>query len=1081
MKTTRLISAVLSTAVLLVTVGAWSLKLSAQVDRAAAAKTVTPVAAEQLFQQRVQPLLKEKCLACHGDDPKKIKAEYDMRTRAGLVKGGESGVAAIVPGVPEKSPFYAAVTRKDEDFQMPPKANDRLSAEQIEWVRQWIAGGAPWPDEKRMKELAQAPAGKWDADYGVTVQTSGGLKDEWTSRKYKPENLWAYQPLKKPSVPVISNQPSVISGQIPGARSRNGKLITDSLITDYSIRNPIDAFLAAKLPAGLTPAPPADRRTLIRRATFDLLGLPPTPEEVEAFVKDRNPDGQAFARVVERLLASPHYGEQWGRHWLDVVRYADSSGFANDFVRGNTWRYRDYVIRAFNNNKPYDQFIVEQIAGDELALLLAANPKSETRNPKQIQNPNDQKTETQTPGFGNSGLGHSNLFRASDFGFRISSDPPQAELLVAAGFLRMGPWELTGMEVAKVARQRFLDDVTDSVGQVFLAHPLQCARCHDHKFDPIPTRDYYSLQAVFSTTQFVEREAPFLDVENKSGFEESRYLDQRRQEYLAVLKQLDEKSLKAADEWFKQKGIDPAEWNKAVAEAREQEGGGKRREFTGAFGGARNKLLARGIPEDQFPPKLHGFTPEDFGRERVARKGLERLKWEFDRYQPMAFSVYSGRTPDVKAVLAPVRMPKDRMGSGDLEQPAILAGGDPFSPTKPVEPGVLSIIEGMRNADRGVRNEKESATPHSEPGIPNSIEGRRLALAGWIASPQNPLTARVMVNRLWQWHFGQALAGNPNNFGAMGKKPTHPELLDWLAATFVDGSAGGSPAGSGDSPKPWSIKAMHRLIMNSEAYRRSASYPDLKLLAEKDPNGTSCAVFKPRPLAAEELRDAMLRVSGELNPALGGVPIRPEMNLEAAFQPRQVMGTFAEAWQPSPMPEQRHRRSVYALHIRGQRDPFMEVFNEPSPDLSCEGREASTVTPQVFAMFNSQASSDRALAFAARVLKETKSRDAAVMRAFQLAFGRTPKPDELKSCLAHWDTMTARHRTLKFEKPSTPREIVREAVEENTGEKFKFTEPLEAYADFVPDLKPADVDARTRGLAEVCLVLFNSNEFAYLY
>jgi hypothetical protein len=353
------------------------------------------------------------------------------------------------------------------------------------------------------------------------------------------------------------------------------------------------------------------------------------------------------------------------------------------------------------------------------------------------------------------------------------------------------------------------------------------------------------------------------------------------------------------------------------------------------------------------------------------------------------------------------------------------------------------------------------------PAISADVNGRRKALADWIASPQNPLTVRVMVNRIWQGHFGQALAGNPNNFGATGKKPTHPELLDWLAATFVE--------------RDWSVKAMHRLIMSSEAYQRASAHPEPEALTKSDPEANGYVVFPARRLTAEELRDAMLRVSGELNSEVGGIPVRPEMNLEAALQPRQVMGTFAEAWQPSPLPSQRHRRSIYALKIRGQLDPFMEVFNSPGPDLSCERRDASTVTPQVFALFNSQATYSRALALAARVLKEATIREAAIERAFHLAFARRPKPSELQCCLVHWEAMTARHQALHFPKTARPREVVREAVEENTGEKFRFSEPLEAAADFVPDLQAADVSAETRGLAEVCLVLLNSNEFAYVY
>ncbi|TXT32701.1 MAG: hypothetical protein FD138_2041 [Planctomycetota bacterium] len=320
-----------------------------------------------------------------------------------------------------------------------------------------------------------------------------------------------------------------------------------------------------------------------------------------------------------------------------------------------------------------------------------------------------------------------------------------------------------------------------------------------------------------------------------------------------------------------------------------------------------------------------------------------------------------------------------------------------------------------------------------------------------------------MVNRIWLGHFGQGLAGNPNNFGSTGKKPTHPELLDWLATEFIE--------------RGWSIKSMHRLLMSSEAYRRAPQHPDPKSLAERDPHRTSYAVFTPRRLEAEELRDSILRVTGELNLTVGGIPIRPELNSEVALQPRQVMGTFAPAWQPSPKPEQRHRRSIYALKLRGLRDPAMEVFNQPSPDLSCEFRESSTITPQVFSLFNSQASQDRAIAFAARLKRESDSRPAAIDRAFSLAFGRSPKLDERRACLEHWQSAFDRQRQVKPQMTARPRDVLREAVEENTGEKFRFVEPLDMAADFVPDLSSADVDAETRALAEVCLVLLNANEF----
>ncbi len=877
-----------------------------------------PADAEAIFATRVLPVLKAKCFACHGEEAARIKGGLDLTSRAALLKGGDSGTPGVAAGDAAESPLFKAVNRTDADFsEMPPKENNKLTDADVEAIRGWIDGGAPWPSTGRVAELVNAarPA-------GATVRTSGGLSPDWTNRTYKPEDLWAYQPLRKPAVPEVAGSP-----------------------------NPIDAFLGARLDAlGLEPAAPADRRTLIRRVTFDLIGLPPTPPEIDAFVADPDPDDRAFAKVADRLLASPHYGEQVARRWLDVTRYADSAGLANDYERGGAWRYRDYVVRSFNADKPYDRFVREQLAGDEI-------------------------------------------------------DPADPEMLAAVGFLRMGPWELTGMEVAKIARQRFLDDVTDTVGQVFLGHMLQCARCHDHKFDPVPTRDYYRIQATFATTQLAERPAPLLEAETTAGFGERKYLDARRVRFEVELERI--------------QGIESAAragWEAANPEKKGQK-----------------------------PPRHEFLTPADLGLERIARKGLERLRWEYDRYEPFALSVYSGRTPDVKAISAPFRLPK-RPDSGELEVTHILAGGDPFSPQDALTPGVLSAA--------------------GDAAIPGTPDGRRKALANWVADPKNPLTARVMANRIWQWTMGTPLAGNPNNFGATGKKPTHPELLDWLAAEFVEGE--------------WSVKRLQRLILSSGAYRRSSRHPDPVAVAAKEPAGATYAVFPPRRLTAEELRDAMLAVSGELDSTVGGIPVRPAIHPDVALQPRQVMGTFAPAWEPSPRPEQRHRRTLYALKLRGVRDPLLEVFNAPPSDLSCEGREVSTVAPQAFALFNGEATRARALAFAARMVRETKTPGEAIVRAFRLAFGRSPSDGERAACLRHWAAMTGRHEGLTFERPKRPTEIVREAVEENTGEKFTFTEILPSAADFIPDVHPADVGPEVRGLMEVCLVLFNANEFAHV-
>jgi len=927
---------------------------------------------EALFVRRIQPLFSEKCLACHGQEEGKIKGGFDMRSREAVLTGGDSGEPGLVAGKPQESPLYLASTRAHDDWEaMPPKETDKLYAESLGWIETWIAGGAPWPDSTRAAEITKANEASWAAEDGIVVKTVGGLSPDWTNRRYPIEGLWGYMPVKKPE------------------------------LTPEPGQSPIDLLIEAQMPADVIPAPAAEPRTFIRRATFDLTGLPPTPEEIATFEADsiRSPKA-AIDSLIDRLLASPHYGERMAQHWLDVVRYADSSGFANDYERGNAWRYRDYAVRAFNADTPYDQFIKEQIAGDEL-------------------------------------------------------DPADPEKVIATGFLRMGPWELTGMEVAKIARQRFLDDVTNSVGEVFLAHSLQCARCHDHKFDPVPTVDYYSIQAVFATTQLVERPAPFLPDENTNGFEERAWLEQRRDEYRETLGELGGILLENARAWFRETGKDPSVWNAAVTAVGEGEGKGAkegRRGYTDLFGAARSRLMKDGLPEGDYPPKLVGFTPAQFGMERVARKGLERLRWEMDRYEPYALAVYNGATPEMKSVLAPLRLPKDPFAAGELEQTCILTGGDPFASGEKVKPGVLSVL---------------STTAELEATVPESPQGRRTAFADWVAHPDNPLTTRAIVNRIWMWHFDEPLAGNPNNFGSTGKKPTHPELLDWLAATFVESG--------------WSVKDLHREIMRSEAYGRSSKSQDSGSELSREELEKAYAVFKPRRLSAEEMRDAMLAATGELNRAIGGIPNRPEINLEAAMQPRQVMGTFASAWVPNPDPQQRHRRSLYALKLRGQADPMMEVFNSPTPDFSCERRETSTVTPQVFALFNSHSSQARALALAVRVLGESDSDKAAIRRCFALTCGREPRPDEISAALAHWREMEGIQAAAVFPESRPLLEVRRDAVEENTGEKFSFQEKLHANADYVPDRHPADSDIRTRALADVCLVLLNTNEFVYVY
>lgn len=879
-------------------------------------RAAEPTEGEKLFALKVQPLFADKCLACHGGEAGKIKGEFDMTTLEDLSRGGEMFAdQVLVPGQPEESILYKVVLRTEEDYEMPPKEADRLTEEQTWWIRDWIRAGAPWPDEERILFI-QEQHGE-----GELVATSGGLSEDWTERRYAPQHLWAYRPLAVSSIPEG--------------------------------RHPVDHFIDRQLEAtGLKPAPSATALEMVRRLKFGLTGLPPTPKEVGDFSKAYQQDpAAAMADWAGCWMATASHGEHFARLWLDVTRYADSAGFANDYSRPNAWRYRDYVVRSFMEDKPYDRFVMEQLAGDEM----------------------------------------------EDGGH---------EGVLATGFLRMGPWEQTAMSVFRVTRQQWLDDVTDSVGQTFLAHPLQCAKCHDHKFDPVPTRDYYSLMAVFTTTQFSEPDLPLLVEENTRGFE-------------------------AADAW-----------TKAKIEAYQKQ----RQDLQRQVEQKRRKENSEAKVGD------NGLDPGDEASLARMSKNISRHTWELDKTRPIAFAVHTGKTIERKNVGNRLPRPDQPWAKGELEPDTILLGGDAYTRGDPVHPGPLSAAVNL-----GEMSEME---------FPDGQGKRRLALARWLVDPGNPLTARVIVNRVWSWHFGRGIAGNPNNFGATGQPPTHPELLDALALRFMQ--------------EGWSIRKLNLWILTSEAYRRSSRHPDPGLLDQKDPKRESYAVFQPRRLSAEELRDAMLVVSGELNDEVGGVPCRPDINLEVAMQPRQIMGGTASVYEPDPLPEQRNRRTLYAEKIRGLRDPFLETFNQPGPDKSCELRETSTVAPQALTLLNAEEVRDRALAFAVRLLKKPADDATILKRAFRLALGRGPRSEELQKCLAHWEQATEAEAQVVLEATPRPSQITRTVMAEKTGEPYDFVEILPAYEDYVPDLQPSQVDARTRALGRVCVVLLNLNEFAYL-
>ncbi len=863
--------------------------------------------AEQLFLEKISTTLTAKCQICHGEDG---AAALDLRSRDSLLKGGQRG-AALVPGNAERSPLYLALLGRDGFKQMPP--GKPLPHDVIAAFKQWIEAGAPWiePGTDAAAPVAEA---KW---------------------AYAEDDVWAFTPVKRYAVPAITNT--------------------------QRIQTPVDAFILQRLNAkAIQPAPQAGRVTLIRRATFDLHGLPPTPEEVAAFLRDPLPTAEAFERVVERLLASPRYGERWGRHWLDVVRYADTAGGSNDYERPNAWRYRDYVVRSFNEDKPYDRFILEQIAGDEL-------------------------------------------------------DPNNAENLVATGFLRMGPWEHTSMSVEAVTRQEWLDDVTHSTVTAFAGLTMGCAKCHDHKFDPISAKDYYSVQAVFATTYFEERPAEFLQTENVSRAGAHRAQWQPRLE--RVEQKYDELALAL----------------------------GKKPRRKGAAQATNTALVE--VPPQTELKRTDPKQIENLELERAYLKRSEMLNLALKRFAPLAFSVAS--TAQNNAV----------------EETFILAGGNLNARGERVMPGVLSapgIVPRRLNL---------KVAPAEAPELPRTAERRRLGLARWIASRDNPLTSRVIVNRVWQYHFGKGLVETSNNFGKLGKRPTHPELLDWLAVKFVENG--------------WSIKKLHRLLMSSAAYQRASQYPEAEKnraehAGKADPENRLLARFAPHRIEAEVLRDSLLMVSGELNWEMGGPGGFPEINADLVAQPRLIMGTVAPAYEASLAKADRNRRTIYTFQQRSLINPLVEVFNGANPNESCEFRRTSTIAPQVFSLFNSRFSADISLAFAKRLETMTGDRAQQVELAFQLAFQRTPTPREKQQSLEHLAAMTALHLARNPAPFATRMPAIAVVNSEFSGETFRFTEDQD-WSRYEYNLHPSQVSAETRALAEVCLALVNANEFVYVY
>jgi Protein of unknown function (DUF1553)/Protein of unknown function (DUF1549) len=711
-------------------------------------------------------------------------------------------------------------------------------------------------------------------------------------RKY-----WAFQPVVRPVLPSVQGR----------------------------VNEPIDAFITAKLQAkGLKLSPEADRVTLLRRITFDLVGLPPTPSEVDAFVADKSPD--AYEKVVNRLLDSPHYGERWARHWLDLARYAESEGFKSDETRPNAWRYRDYVINSFNENKPYNLFVKEQIAGDELW-------------------PNN----------------------------------PWAR--VATAFNRHYPDESNARNLMQ-RRQEILSDITDTVGSTFLAMTYGCARCHDHKFDPILHTDYYRLQAFFANTT-ADDQIPMLAPEQMDRYRVQKAAwDEKtkpvRDQIAAFLEPKKQKILKEFVEKY------PSEIQDIIA-----------------------KPPASRTPfEWQMYAKAKPYLTID---DDAASKALS--KDEHKKYDALLAELkqYSNIDPGEEPLgigmrdLSVKAPPTNRLNVGAWD-----------APLEEVQPGFLSIIG---------PGQPRIVSPAGE----NST-GRRTALANWIASPENPLTARVMVNRIWSYHFGQGIAPSPSDFGVMGGKPSHPELLDWLASEFVRSG--------------WDIKKMHRLIVTSKTYRQSSAFSETA--GKEDPRDKLLWRFPRERLEGEAIRDAALSVSGLLYDRTGGPSVFPELP-EGAGKPRG-------GWKVSD-PAERNRRSVYIFVRRNARYPMMEAFDMPDTHESCGRRNQTITAPQAMSLLNGKVSLEWAQAFAGRVLKDAgPDLNSQIDDAYRLAYGRHADGIEKDTVL----TFFARQKSLIAERLSS-------------GQKLA-----------LPSSLPSDYDrAQAATLVDFCHMLLNSNEFVY--
>ena len=777
-----------------------------------------------LFKSDVRAALTQHCLKCHGGE--KVKGGLDLATREGLLKGGEEG-PSIVLGQSKSSVLYKLITHQSKPAM--PDKSPKLLEPLIAKIAQWIDLGAPY--DKPLVETGTVSAGR-----GVTEAD---------------RQFWSFQPLKKSTAPKVKD-------------------------TKWP-RNDIDRHILAKLEEKkIAPNNAADRRTLLRRVSLDLTGLPPTPAEVEAFVKDSAPD--AFAKVVDRLLASPHYGERWGRHWLDLARFAESHGFEQDYDRPHAYHFRDFVIKALNADMPYDQFVKWQIAGDELA-------------------------------------------------------PKEPLALMATGFLGAGvfPTQLTEKEFES-ARYDELDDMAGTLGTAMLGLTIGCARCHDHKFDPIPVRDYYRLVSTFSTTIRSEIQLDIDPVAHKASL---------------------------------------AKWEKEHAPFAEALAKFEREQIPARFAQwATNSPVSVKGQEALFVALKKAGSPEKLD-EKSRAKLLDLFKtqdaeWKKRNDPAQKSLVAQPKPPKVQVTSEGVKPMKhhadDRGFPHFYKETHFLKRGDANQKQDVVTQSFLQVL---------MRGGKTETAWKSAPPEGAQTSHRRAGLANWISDTEHGaghLLARVIVNRLWQHHFGRGLVGTPSDFGAQGERPTHPELLDFLASELIKNG--------------WRLKSLHKLILTSATYEQDAKFDDTK--AAKDPQNTLVWRHAPQRLEAEAIRDSILSVSGRLDRTMFG------------------LGTLNEA---------STRRSVYFFIKRSKLVSAMQLFDAPEPLVGQAARPATVIAPQALLFMNSPQVRLAAKELAATLQKTSSALDAAVPAAYMAALSRAPAKDEMAKAVAFVQAQEAAYKT----------------------------------------------------------------------